>query len=116
MKIIRNNEVMAKAAAKEMRILRILCHQSTESSGRVRQSKREGCAEVVHKDGVIPEANEEDEDDAEEREHRERENHNIVRLVDVDPGTSSAVTEAYLSSPLVRGAPTRVPIALCLPI
>jgi hypothetical protein len=98
MKIIRNNEVMAKAAAKEMRILRILCHQSTESSGRVKRSRKEGCAESALKDVIDPEANEEDEDDAEERERRERENHNIVRLVDVDPDISSAATDAYLSS------------------
>ena len=109
MKIIRNNEVMAKAAAKEMRILRILCHQSTKSlGGKVRQSRKEGRAEGGHKDGINPEANEEDdedEDDVEERERRERENHNIVRLVEVDPGVSSAAADAYLSSSAYAAPP-----------
>ncbi|KAL3795427.1 hypothetical protein ACHAW5_007885 [Stephanodiscus triporus] len=109
MKIIRNNEVMAKAAAKEMRILRILCHQSTKlAGGKARQSRKEGRAEGGHKDGINPEANEEDDDDdddAEERERRERENHNIVRLVEVDPGVSSAAADAYLSSSAYAAPP-----------
>ena len=108
-KIIRNNEVMAKAAAKEMRILRILCQQSTKSSVMASQSKKEGCAVGGHRHDINPEANEEDEDeedDVKERQRRERENHNIVRLVDVDSKrSSSAVTDAYLSSPAYAAPP-----------
>ena len=62
-----------------------------------------------HRDDINPEANEEDEDeedDVEERQRRERENHNIVRLVDVDSkSSSSAVSDAYLSSPAYAAPP-----------
>lgn len=83
MKIIRNNEVMAKAAAKEMRILKMLCHQRPRKSKK-RQSKKEG-AENEDVD---------EEDDKEEQERRERENHNIVRLLDVDPSTLSSTSSS----------------------
>jgi serine/threonine-protein kinase PRP4 len=59
MKIIRNNEVMAKAASKEMRILRMLCH------GR---------------------ASHDDKQDDDEKDQ----NHNIVRLIEVNPTDSSS--------------------------
>jgi len=99
MKVIRNNEVMARAAAKEMRILRMLCRQqrpSSSSSGKKSSSsagkpkKQEGGGEN-NGSGNANDANDaaEEEEDAEERERRERENHNIVRLLDVDPALAS---------------------------
>ncbi|KAL7543851.1 hypothetical protein ACHAXR_013221 [Thalassiosira sp. AJA248-18] len=81
MKVIRNNEIMRKAALKEMRILRMLCRKP---------SKKEGGS-----GGDIANANNQggdDEEDVEEQERRERENHNIVRLLDVDPAVSSSAT------------------------
>ena len=93
MKIIRNNEIMAKAAAKEMRILRILCHQSTKTTGnKMKQSTKDGNTE-------------EEEEDVEERERRERENHNIVRLFNVDSELSSTATDWYLSSSAYAAPP-----------
>ena len=62
MKIIRNNEVMARAAAKEMRILRMLC-QPREKNDKSNDW----------------------EEDPVEKERRVRENHNIVRLLETDP-------------------------------
>ena len=93
MKIIRNNEVTAKAAAKELRILRILCHKSTKTTGnKMKQSTKDGNTE-------------EEEEGVEERERRERENHNIVRLVDVDSELSSTATDWYLSSSAYAAPP-----------
>ena len=91
MKIIRNNEIMAKAAAKEMRILRMLCHQKPRTSKKKPKKDKEGVDNEV-----------EDEDDEVERERRERENHNIVRLLDVDPtmsSSSSKDTHHYAAPP-----------------
>ena len=75
MKVIRNNEVMARAAAKEMRILRMLCSRS-RTKGKVKNSKKD----LDDND---------DEFDKEEQQRLELENHNIVRLLEVD-GTSSS--------------------------
>lgn len=80
MKVIRNNEVMAKAAAKEMRILRMLC--------RPRDKKK--------KDEPIDNGDEEDPD---EKERRERENHNIVRLLEVDPEFMAKDSSSYAIPP-----------------
>jgi len=91
MKIIRNNEIMAKAAAKEMRILRMLCHQKQRTSKKKHKKDKEGVDNDV-----------DDEDDDEERERRERENHNIVRLLDVDStmsSSSSKDTQHYAAPP-----------------
>jgi len=79
MKVIRNNEVMAKAAAKEMRILRMLC--------RPRDKKKK---EDDGKDNS--------QDDQEEKE-RERENHNIVRLLEVDPTFMAKDSSSYAIPP-----------------
>ena len=92
MKIIRNNEIMARAAAKEMRVLRMLCHQKPRTSKKKHKKDKEG---VV--DNEV-----DDEDDEEERVRRERENHNIVRLLDVDPtmsSSSSKDTHHYAAPP-----------------
>ena len=93
MKIIRNNEIMAKAAAKEMRILRMLCHQQPRSS--ISKAKKDG-DNNSHNNG-------DDDEDPEERARRERENHNIVRLLDVDPAIASSFAAAkdnqYYSAP-----------------
>jgi len=106
MKVIRNNEIMSKAAAKEMRILRMLCRQqrSKLSVGKSTKSKKEG--NENDNSGSI---HDEEEEDPEEREHRERENHHIVRLLDVDPAIASSnaaykdnnpySTSAYASTP-----------------
>ena len=72
MKIIRNNEIMAKAASKEMRILRMLCHRKN---------------------------NHDNEIDPEEKERRERENHNIVRLLEVDPTFVAKDSSSYAIPP-----------------
>lgn len=82
MKVIRNNEVMAKAAAKEMRILRMLC--------RPRDKKKKG--DDDDKDN--------NEEDPEEKERRERENHNIVRLLEVDPTFMAKDSSSYAIPPL----------------
>ena len=83
MKIIRNNEIMAKAAAKEMRILRMLCHQRPRTNKK-KQPKKKESSENDSGEG------DDDDDDAEEKERRERENHNVVRLLDVDSSMSSS--------------------------
>ncbi|KAL9185190.1 hypothetical protein ACHAXT_002967 [Thalassiosira profunda] len=84
MKVIRNNEVMARAAAKEMRILRMLCQQRPRSS---KPKKKKDANEDNGTD------NGDDEEDLEEQGRRERENHNIVRLLDVDPTASAAASK-----------------------
>jgi len=75
MKVIRNNEVMARAAAKEMRILRMLCSSS--------RAKTKGKNSKKDRDG------DDDELDKEEQQRLELENHNIVRLLEVDGASSS---------------------------
>eukprot|EP00804_Cyclotella_cryptica_P005874 CCRYP_000178-RA/>CCRYP_000178-RA protein AED:0.01 eAED:0.01 QI:30/1/1/1/1/1/3/875/626 len=82
MKIIRNNEVMAKAAAKEMRILRMLCRPREKN-----KRKEEGKSDT----------NGGEEEDLDEKERRERENHNIVRLLEVD--STMAWGDASLAIP-----------------
>lgn len=77
MKVIRNNEVMARAAAKEMRILRMLC---SSSSSRTKSKKNN--SKKDRDDG-------DDEFDKEEQQRLELENHNIVRLLEVDSSASS---------------------------
>ena len=76
MKIIRNNEVMAKAASKEMRILRMLCHRKNNDDN--------------NNNEII---------DPEEKERRERENHNIVRLLEVDPTFVAKDSSSYAIPP-----------------
>lgn len=76
MKVIRNNEVMARAAAKEMRILRMLCSSSRAKSKRNNNSRKD------RDDG-------DDDFDKEEQQRLELENHNIVRLLEVDRSASS---------------------------
>ena len=103
MKIIRNNEIMAKAAAKEMRILRILCRPTVRTNVKHATSKKEdagtgnGTAENGNDNNNGDDAD--DEEDLEERERRERENHNIVRLIEVDPNATSASTSLAYSAP-----------------
>jgi len=86
MKIIRNNEVMARAAAKEMRILRMLC-SSSSSSSRTKSTtgKNNSKKEQQQRDN-----NNDDELDKEEQLRLELENHNIVRLLEVDGVTTSS--------------------------
>ncbi|KAL7512185.1 hypothetical protein ACHAXN_010357 [Cyclotella atomus] len=81
MKVIRNNEVMAKAAAKEMRILRMLC--------RPRDKKKKD--ESTDNNG--------EEEDPDEKERRESENHNIVRLLEVDPEFMAKDSSSYAIPP-----------------
>lgn len=95
-KVIRNNEIMAKAAAKEMRILRILCRRtrSRKSNNVVRKAKKgdsgDNPSATADKD-----ANDDDEEESpEEKERCERENHNIVRLLDVDVAHTVANADA----------------------
>ncbi|KAL7441354.1 hypothetical protein ACHAXM_007810 [Skeletonema potamos] len=87
MKIIRNNEVMARAAAKEMRILRMLCSSSrAKAKGKTSKKERDN--------------NDDDDDelDKEEQLRLELENHNIVRLLEVDGETSSSSSHDALGS------------------
>ena len=77
MKVIRNNEVMARAAAKEMRILRMICSSSSRAKSKGTNSKK-------GRDN-----NGDDEVDKEEQLRLELENHNIVRLLEVDGASSS---------------------------
>lgn len=88
MKVIRNNEVMAKAAAKEMRILRMLCQPRVKSNNKQKS------------DGNV-----ENEEDIEEKERQRRENHNIVRLLDVDPTVSTYSTDGSYSSAAFAAPP-----------
>lgn len=109
MKIIRNNEVMARAAAKEMRILRLLCRQqprpSSSSGSSSKRPTRDGNGEDSNADA--DRGDEEEEEDPEENERRERENHNVVRLLDVDPSLArrddnnrrSSSSSAYAAPP-----------------
>lgn len=77
MKVIRNNEVMARAAAKEMRILRMLCSSSrTTTKGKNSKKDRD---------------DNDEEFDKEEQQRLELENHNIVRLLEVDGAVSSSL-------------------------
>lgn len=88
MKIIRNNEIMARAAAKEMRILRMLCRpEHPRSGGSSRSQKGEGGRAIT-----APMA--EDDEDPEERARRERENHHVVRLLTVDPAAGPDASAA----------------------
>ncbi|KAL7520317.1 hypothetical protein ACHAWX_005360 [Stephanocyclus meneghinianus] len=87
MKIIRNNEVMAKAAAKEMRILRMLCRPGEKKKRR--------------EDGKT-DSNGGEEEDLDEKERRERENHNIVRLLEVDPTMASQDASLAIPPPEFR--------------
>jgi hypothetical protein len=99
MKIIRNNEVMAKAAAKEMRILRMLCHQPTKSKSKTKPQNNGENVETDNNNN--PEADYED-DDGEER---ARENHHIVRLLDVDPNIATARFKDPYSSSVYAAPP-----------
>jgi serine/threonine-protein kinase PRP4 len=87
MKIIRNNEVMAKAAAKEMRILRMLCRPREK-----KKRKEEGKTDT----------NGGEEEDLDEKERRERENHNIVRLLEVDSTVASEDASLAIPPPEFR--------------
>ena len=75
MKVIRNNEVMARAAAKEMRILRMLCSSSRARSKS--KNMKKGSKDDTD-DGL----------DKDELQRLELENHNIVRLLEVDAALS----------------------------
>jgi hypothetical protein len=100
MKIIRNNEVMAKAAAKEMRILRMLCHQPTKSKSKNKPARTEnsGANGETNNSGNSEGIDDDDDDDGGER---ERENHHIVRLLDVDPTSKDNLysTSVYAAPP-----------------
>ncbi len=102
MKIIRNNEVMAKAAAKEMRILRMLCHQPTKPKSKTRPSKMENGGENGEFNDNVNHEADEDDDYGEER---VRENHHIVRLLDVDPNAAAAKSKDNSYSTSVYAAP-----------
>jgi len=109
MKIIRNNEIMAKAAAKEMRILRMLCRPSERKSTKGSKKNSEGSTSNGADNGdSMAGITVDDEEDSEERDRRERENHNIVRLLEVESNVVSSNRDhfnPYSSSAYVAPPP-----------
>ena len=96
MKIIRNNEIMAKAALKEMRILRMLCRY--RPSGSVQKRKKARRQQLQGQDGNGDGNDNNEDEDEEELDRRRHENFHIVRLLDVDPDFSRATAASSASS------------------
>jgi len=85
MKLIRNNETMAKAAQKEVRILRLLCYSSSTSAtkqyGKVKAMATSVTTEDQQRSSSLKDVD--DESSKKEAQRRLR-NHNIVRLLELN--------------------------------
>jgi len=89
MKLIRNNETMAKAAQKEVRILRLLCYSAQSSSKAVTKLKvddnDDGNSNSENNTNEEEEGKESSSSSSKKKEIRERlRNHNIVRLLELE--------------------------------